>query len=529
MKGAGRGEYYLKLAREDYYTKGAEEPGRWAGSGASELGLQGTVDPDAFRNLLDGRSPDGKQALTQNAGRPDRQSGWDLTFSAPKSVSVLWALSSEPIRREIEQAHRKAVEMALARLERQAGVTRRGKGGAIKEPAALLFATFLHTTSRAQDPQIHTHAILSNLGLRRDGTTGSIQSKNIFEAKMEIGACYKAGLATILEQGVRLTIEEDATAFRIVGVPEGICRRFSQRRQEVEEELDRKGRHDAVAAKVAALDTRSKKTEVSRAELFARWRQAAKELGWGPEQAQQLVQSSEHSRAEDPRNEPSIRPEREQENRNGQRQSERADPGRSQDREQDRSTKQDEGFSEREQAAFEERFRRWRDRQGQRQSNWSNQGEKKQEGTQRVQLFPNAPRWSLARRIKIPGALARQDLPRWRSILWRQRWRLGELRIQQRQIFRHTPQWSQLHRIRLPAIRFVPWYRLEPELRPVWGKVRWERRVGPVQVRVQMKRLFPKAPGWSPARKIKLPVIRLMPAVAKPAQQQNRRSHGHSH
>ena len=52
MKGAGRGEYYLKLAREDYYTKGGEEPGRWAGSGAPEMGLHGTVDPGQFRQLL---------------------------------------------------------------------------------------------------------------------------------------------------------------------------------------------------------------------------------------------------------------------------------------------------------------------------------------------------------------------------------------------------------------------------------------------------------------------------------------------
>ena len=93
MHGAGQGNYYLGLAREDYYLSGGEPPGLWHGEGASRLGLSGVVEPEKFRNLLNGFSPDRLHPLAQNAGRNDRQSGWDLTFSAPKSVSVLWALS----------------------------------------------------------------------------------------------------------------------------------------------------------------------------------------------------------------------------------------------------------------------------------------------------------------------------------------------------------------------------------------------------------------------------------------------------
>ena len=84
----GQGNYYLKLARDDYYLKGGEPPGRWLGEGASALGLTGQVQRAEFKNLLRGYSRDGETPLIQNAGKPNHQSGWDLTFSVPKSVSV---------------------------------------------------------------------------------------------------------------------------------------------------------------------------------------------------------------------------------------------------------------------------------------------------------------------------------------------------------------------------------------------------------------------------------------------------------
>ena len=91
MKGAGQGNYYLQLAREDYYLEGGEPPGRWVGLGAEALSLDGVVDRESLHNLLSGFDPKGREAWVQNPGSNDRQSGWDLTFSAPKSVSVLWS------------------------------------------------------------------------------------------------------------------------------------------------------------------------------------------------------------------------------------------------------------------------------------------------------------------------------------------------------------------------------------------------------------------------------------------------------
>ena len=167
MHGVGHANYYIELAQKDYYTAQGNDAGVWFGGGAEKLGLTGDVDSRAYEHLLWGRSPDGRRDLVQNAGDAHRQTAWDLTFSAPKSVSVLWALGSDDVRGKIETAHRQAVEAALSFLEETTGLTRRGKGGTRMESADLVFALFPHYSSRAFDPQVHTHALLVNLAVRQ--------------------------------------------------------------------------------------------------------------------------------------------------------------------------------------------------------------------------------------------------------------------------------------------------------------------------------------------------------------------------
>ena len=120
----GQETYYLSLAAEDYYVNGGEPVGRWLGRGAEALGLVGDVTKTALRNLFLGFAPDGSRPLVQQQRTPDRtrQPGWDLTFSAPKSVSVLWSQIGAPERRVIERAHFAAVQKALAEFK---GVGRR--------------------------------------------------------------------------------------------------------------------------------------------------------------------------------------------------------------------------------------------------------------------------------------------------------------------------------------------------------------------------------------------------------------------
>ena len=228
MKGAGQGDYYLELAREDYYTKGGEPPGEWYGEGAELLQVEGQVGEAELRNLLEGYSADGANKLVQNAGDENRQSGWDLTFSTPKSVSTFWTASDTETRKLIEESQDKAVKAALDYVQEEAGFTRRGKGGEFIEEAKLTFAMFEHGTSRAQDPQLHTHVLALNIGVREDGTTGTIRSHDIFEQKMAAGAIYRAELTYQLEQSLGLISERDKSCFQLSGVPKELNEEFSK-------------------------------------------------------------------------------------------------------------------------------------------------------------------------------------------------------------------------------------------------------------------------------------------------------------
>jgi conjugative relaxase-like TrwC/TraI family protein len=268
------GGYYLDLAREDYYLEGGEPLGRWWGRGAESLVGLGSVQRDELRAFLKGFSPDG-DTLIQGAGRENHQRGWDLTFSAPKSVSVLWSQADEATRKEIQAAHLEAVKAALSYLQDETAFTRRGKGGTLLERAGLLVALFEHSTSRALDPQLHTHALVMNIGLRDDGTTGTILSKPLFQAKMTAGALYRAELATQLEKrlGCRCEQEAKGTSFVVVGVPDELCKEKSQRRAAIKEQLKAFGSESAQAAATAAYETRRAKEKIPpRCELFADWR-----------------------------------------------------------------------------------------------------------------------------------------------------------------------------------------------------------------------------------------------------------------
>jgi len=289
MKGCGRGEYYLHLAREDYYLEGGEPPGEWYGEGAEQLGLSGEIEQEHFRNLLRGYTPDGSEELTQNAGDEERRSGWDLTFSAPKSVSALWALADDDTRRDIQALQKEAVRTALDYLEQNAGWTRRGKDGAERERSALIFTTFEHGTSRAQEPDLHTHVIVQNLSLREDGTSGTIDSAPLYQHKMAAGALYRAELSRSLEQELGLEIRRDRDSFRIDGVSKELCDRWSTRRKEIVEALHERGLSGAKAAAVAAFDTREAKAHVPRVELFQTWAEQGRELSFGRDQALELL------------------------------------------------------------------------------------------------------------------------------------------------------------------------------------------------------------------------------------------------
>ena len=114
-------EYYLELARENYYLDGGEPPGLWHGNRAAALGLKGRMTRAQFENLFHGYSPDGKTNQVQNAGKmggdQKRVPGCDLTFSPYKSVSIIWEMTPEHERRAIERAHAEAVQITPSIIE----------------------------------------------------------------------------------------------------------------------------------------------------------------------------------------------------------------------------------------------------------------------------------------------------------------------------------------------------------------------------------------------------------------------------
>ena len=134
------------------YVVGNEPPGVWMGAGCEVLGVRGVVTREALVRVLEGRHPSTGGELV--APRPRRVPGFDVTFSAPKSVSVLFGLGDEPLRRTIRSAHEQAVADALGYLERVAARGRRGEGGHTSIGThGLIAAGFRHRTSRAGDPQ----------------------------------------------------------------------------------------------------------------------------------------------------------------------------------------------------------------------------------------------------------------------------------------------------------------------------------------------------------------------------------------
>ncbi len=286
--------YYLDRANADYYFRPGEPPGRWWGSGAESLCLSGVVTAEQLKPLCQGFAPDGR-ALIQNAGvtrgEAKHQQAWDLTFSAPKSLSVLWSQADTPTRSRIQTLHDKAVKSALAYLTDVAIVTRRGKGGTIREPARPIVAIFEHGSNRELEPQLHSHCVLVNVAARNDGTFGTILSKPFYKQKLTAGALYQSELAFLLKTELGLGIQPEKTAFSVTGVPKELVDRYSTRSKQIRERLRRKGGYSAKAAAIATLDTRKGKPELPppRCVLLARWRQTNRRFGFSTEVAQGLL------------------------------------------------------------------------------------------------------------------------------------------------------------------------------------------------------------------------------------------------
>ena len=211
----------------------------------------------------------------------------------------------------IQQAHEKAVEAAIRFLEKEYATSRIGKGGVEITKAKMVVAAFEHSCSRALDPQLHTHALVLNIGIDDMGKTRSLVSRSLYQAKMLAGAYYRAELAYQLRNTMQLKTyrplnrrNEEETWFEVAGVSKSAIQHFSKRRKEILEQLGSIGLDTASAAAYATLSTRSVKDVVPpRSELKAKWAEEGNSFGFrfhdvvtadrlSPKQHERLYQES---------------------------------------------------------------------------------------------------------------------------------------------------------------------------------------------------------------------------------------------
>ncbi|HGV5221218.1 TPA: MobF family relaxase, partial [Klebsiella pneumoniae] len=280
VKSAGSaGNYYTE--KDNYYVIGSMEE-RWQGKGAELLGLEGKVDKQVFTELLQGKLPDGSDLTRIQDGVNKHRPGYDLTFSAPKSVSMLAMLGGD---KRLIDAHNRAVTVALNQVESLAS-TRVKKDGVSETVLTgnLIIARFNHDTSRAQDPQIHTHSVVINatqngdkwLTLASDtvGKTGF--SETILANRIAFGKIYQNSLRADVESMGYKTVDAGRNGmWEMEGVP---VESFSTRSQELREAA---GPDASLKSRdVAALDTRKSKEAIDPAEKMVEWMNTLKETGF---------------------------------------------------------------------------------------------------------------------------------------------------------------------------------------------------------------------------------------------------------
>lgn len=263
---------------DDYYTAD-RSPSQWTGKAAAELGLEGAVKPEDFRAMLDGTLPNGEQLHNAAAGR---RGGTDLTFSAPKSVSIQ-ALAGGDVR--LLAAHETAVARALDHAETLAACRVTTEGVTTRQTTGVLaVAQFRHDLSRAADPQLHTHSVVLNVTQRADGQWRALDNEPLYRNKMLLGALYRSELAKEVQAlGYEVRITHGDGRFELAHVSNEQLKAFSQRSNAIEEALQRQGltREDASAKQLqtVALQTRQSKETLDRGALHEQWRERAREAG----------------------------------------------------------------------------------------------------------------------------------------------------------------------------------------------------------------------------------------------------------
>jgi conjugative relaxase-like TrwC/TraI family protein len=302
-----RGDYYLTPDGEM-----AQAPGRWLSDSETlaRLGVQvdRPVDGADFIALMDGRHPGTGDWLRPPGAGGGRGGGIDVTFSAPKSVSTVWALADPWQREQIEAAHARAVEQTVLYVRERVPVVRRRYSGQVVEEHAkdVIAAEYRHTTARgvtgaqAPDPQLHSHVVITG-AVREDERIVAVASRPIFGSARELGGFYRSQLAHELAgEGyqIRYGTGKDGRYFELAGVPQTLLDDFSGRSREVARAAERfRARYGRAPERGElrglALENRRAKQPTTRADLQRAWAETGRRHGFGPGEALRLLEGSE--------------------------------------------------------------------------------------------------------------------------------------------------------------------------------------------------------------------------------------------
>ena len=294
-------DYYLEMTQSlhpatEYYTGGLEPDGVWYNPGGFlDIADGSTVTPKDFKKLFDGYSPDGK-ALTQNSGKKTRAAGLDITFSLDKSFSAFWATANKEEREQLLELNDLAVVEALDYLQDNASFSRRGKGGAVMEKSSFIASSFQHSTSREQDPQLHTHVTIFNVGFRQDGTTGSLDQPAFYRHARTAAAIQGNAFARLVREQMGLAIEQHGSEnqfIRLKGFPNDLEELWSKRRKTILSRVNELGVNPstsgAITSKIAVVSRPNKVQDNTPDQLLERFRSEALELGYSREEIQELL------------------------------------------------------------------------------------------------------------------------------------------------------------------------------------------------------------------------------------------------
>jgi conjugative relaxase-like TrwC/TraI family protein len=270
-------DYYLNdLAQE----VPAEDRTMWVGRAAEQMGLTGTLQPEQLRRALDGRHP-----LNDRQLRSDRAtvSGMDLTFSAPKSVSVLFGLGDMPLARQVVAAHQQSVDGALRYLEEHAVTAQRRSGEERYSvpTSGVVAGAFTHAINRNGDPHLHTHVVTANLVHGQDGRWSACDRRGLFAHRQAASAMYDAGLRRALSSELGLTWSRTGVpGWELSGVDPTLLGEFSSRSADIRQHMSEWGARSARGSRVAWAVTRPDK-EMGRPfdELQVEWARRAEAVG----------------------------------------------------------------------------------------------------------------------------------------------------------------------------------------------------------------------------------------------------------